>query len=176
MTRNVDADRIDALYRSCLPGIRRRARQLLQNNDEALDVGQEVFEDFIRNNASWRNEAKPFTFLYQIATHKALDRLRHRARWSGVLVSLDIEEGERSGHLGVSDPLRGGLLRIETLHDLSLLTEGEDPRTLTATVLYWVEGYSLEELARFLGLERHAVSKLLKGFARRVQQRLRDRS
>lgn len=174
MTRNVDADRIDALYRSCLPGIRRRALQLLQNPDEALDVGQEVFEDYIRNNASWRQEARPFTVLYQITTHKAVDRLRKRARWSGVLVSLDVEEGERSGDLGVCDPLRGGLRRIETLHDLALLTEGEDSRTLNAAVLYWVEGYALEEVGRVLGLERHAVAKLLKGFAKRVQHRLRE--
>jgi hypothetical protein len=40
----------------------------------------------------------------------------------------------------------GGLEQVEAAQDLALLTQGEKPRTLTAALLYFVEGYSMEEV------------------------------
>lgn len=160
------------LYRRFGPAIHRRARTLLRDDDEAFDVTQDTFLAYMRGEASLRGEASAFTVLYQIATHKSLDRLRRRHRWSGLLGSLEIPEDEsppRPGTWASSD--EGSLARVEALRDLAVLTEGEKPRDLTAAVLYYVEGYTMEEVGRVLDLDRKSVSGLLHAFAERVRRR-----
>jgi RNA polymerase sigma factor (sigma-70 family) len=135
-------------------------------------VTQDTFLAYMRGQASLRGGASPFTVLYQIATHKAVDRLRRNSRWSGVLGSLDIAEDEVPARLGTwAATDEGGMTRIEALRDLALLTAGEKSETLTAAVLYFVEGYTMEEVAKTLDLSRKTVSELLQGFAGRARER-----
>jgi RNA polymerase sigma-70 factor (ECF subfamily) len=172
MQGHAEEDPLTELYRRYSPAIFRRALGMLQDKEEALDVTQDTFLDYMRGAASLRGEATPFTVLYQIATYKAVDRLRRRSRWSGTLGSLDVPDEE--------DPApqstwllshEGGMNRVEALRDLALLTEGESPQTLTAAFLYFVEDHSLEAVGRVLDLERHQVSKLLRQFAERARKR-----
>jgi RNA polymerase sigma-70 factor (ECF subfamily) len=145
---------------------------MLRDDQEALDVTHDTFVAYMASHSSLRGEAAPFTVLYQIATHKAVDRIRRNSRWSGVLGPLDIrEDGEpaRPGPWASSD--EGGLPRIEALRDLTLLLEGEKPETITAAILYFVEGYSLEEVGKVLSLDRKKVSELLQKFAERARKR-----
>jgi RNA polymerase sigma-70 factor (ECF subfamily) len=165
-------DHLTELYRRYFPAIYRRALALLQDKEEALDVTQDTFLDYMRREASLRGEASPFTVLYQMATYKAVDRLRRRARWSGTLGSLEVPEDEaappQSAWLLSHE---GGLNRVEAIQELALLTEGESEQTLTAAVLYFVEGNSLEAVGAVLGQERHQVSKVLRQFAERARKR-----
>jgi RNA polymerase sigma-70 factor (ECF subfamily) len=172
MMGQAEADQLDALYRRFGPAIHRRARAMLRNEDEASDVTQDTFLAYMRGGASLRSEASPFTVLYQIATFKAVDRLRRNSRWSGVLGPLEVQED--------TDPVRpgawattheGGMGRVEALRDLSLLTDGEPPQILTAAILYFVEGHTMEEVGQALGLSRKEVSALLRQFAERARQR-----
>jgi RNA polymerase sigma-70 factor (ECF subfamily) len=172
MLGHTAANHLGELYRRFGPAIHRRARSILQDEQEALDVTQDTFEAYMRGEASLRGDASPFTILYQIATYKAVDRLRRNARWSGVLGSLDIPEDEAPPHPGSwAHADEGGMARVEALRDLAILTEDEKPQTLTAAVLYFVEGYTMEEVGQALDFDRKAVSELLHDFARRVRAR-----
>jgi RNA polymerase sigma-70 factor (ECF subfamily) len=162
----------DALYRRFGPAINRRARAVLRDDQEAFDVTQDTFLAYMRGEASLRGEASHFTVLYQIATHKAVDRLRRNSRWSGVLGSLDIPEDGAPAHPAEwASSHEGGMERVEALRDLALLTDGEKPLVITAAVLYFVEGYTLEEVGEVLGLDRKKVSGLLHKFAERARRR-----
>ncbi len=171
MRADAGADHLTELYRRYGPGIHRRARFLLGDADEALDVTQDTFLAYMRAEAGLRGQASPFTVLYQIASHKAVDRLRRRSRWSGRLGALDVEEeaAEDPGRRLEAHP--GGLERVEAMQDLALLTHGEEPQTLTAALLYFVEEHTLEEVAQVLDLTRKTVSKLLQQFCERARKR-----
>ena len=145
---------------------------MLRNEDEALDVTQDTFLAYMRGKSTLRGEASAFTVLYQIATFKAVDRLRRNSRWSGVLGPLEIKEDTEPARPGAwASTHEGGLARVEALRDLVLLTDGESQEALTAAILYFVEGHTMEEVGETLDLNRREVSDLLHRFAERARQR-----
>lgn len=114
---------------------------------------QDVFLAFLTSPGLLRGEASAFTVLYQMATHKAVDRFRRRAR--------------RGAHLGSLGPLeedgacRGGIGRIEAARDLQQLALAQPPRALTVALLHFVEGHTQEEVAEALGISRKTVGRIL---------------
>ncbi|MHB8872949.1 MAG: RNA polymerase sigma factor, partial [Myxococcaceae bacterium] len=119
-----------------------------------------------------RGEAAPFTLLYQIATCQAVDRLRKRARWTGRLGAMSVEEeDERAAEAEVATAHEGGMAQVEAAQDLALLTHREQPEVVTAAYLYFVEGHTTEEVGQVLDLSRKTVGKLLAGFAERARKR-----
>lgn len=171
MMGHATADHLDTLYRRFGPAVYRRARAVLRNEDEAFDVTQDTFLAYMQGQSSLRGEASSFTVLYQIATFKAVDRLRRNSRWSGVLGSLELRDDDVEHSAPGALSHEGDLPRVEALRDLALLTEGEPAQILTAAVLYFAEGYTQEEVGRVLDLERKQVSDLIHGFAERARQR-----
>ena len=164
------ADTLKLLYAQFAPAIFRRARRLLNDEAEAADVTQEVFLDYLRHDSRWRGTASPFTLLYQMATYQSFDRLRKQARWSGRLKAFEFDEEGEGPALDV--PSRDdSIARVEAAKDLALLTSGEDERTMTVALLYYVEGNTAEEVAQSLDLSRKTVGRLLKGFAERARKR-----
>jgi RNA polymerase sigma-70 factor (ECF subfamily) len=161
-----------ALYRRFGPAVHRRALSLTRDAEEALDVTQDTFLAYMKVRGQARDEASPFTVLYQIATYRAVDRVRRRARWSGRLgpLSVEDEDAEAQRH-ETATAHTGGMERVEALQDLALLTQGEEPEVLTVAVLYFVEGYTAEEVAQVLDMSRKTVSRMLARFAERAQKR-----
>ena len=70
---------------------------ILNNNDDALDVSQEVFIKIFDSIDQFRGESKITTWLYRIAVNKSLNYLRSRKRQKW-FPSLDIlfENGNKS--------------------------------------------------------------------------------
>ncbi len=170
-----DSDDLAALYRRFGPAVHRRALSLTRDAEEALDVTQDTFLAYMKVRSTPRTDAaSPFTVLYQIATYRAVDRVRRSARWSGRLgpLSVEDEDGEtEQRHADAAAAHSGGMERVEALQDLALLTQGEDPEVLTVAVLYFVEGHTTEEVAQVLDLSRKTVSRMLARFAERAQKR-----
>jgi RNA polymerase sigma-70 factor (ECF subfamily) len=162
---------LDVLYRRFGPAITCRARTMLRDDDEALDVTQETFLAYLRCQASLRGEASAFTVLYRIATNKAMDRLRRDSRWTSTFDSLESREEEDVPCPEPWSPQEGDLARVEALMELGVLTRGESRLLLTAAIRYFVEGYSQEEVARALETSRKNVSEMLRGFTARARKR-----
>ncbi|MCU0696631.1 MAG: sigma-70 family RNA polymerase sigma factor [Myxococcaceae bacterium] len=163
--------RFNELYRRFAPAVFRRAAALLGGDEAAAqDITQEVFLAFFRNEGRLRGEASPFTVLYQMATYQAVDRLRHRARWHGTLKALPDDEAALD-EVAQLPATESATARVDAMHDLALLTKGEDEQTLTCAVLYFVEGYTTEEVAQALDLSRKTVGRALAAFAERANKR-----
>jgi RNA polymerase sigma-70 factor (ECF subfamily) len=158
------------LYRRYGAAVHRRARTLVGDGQEALDITQETFLAFMDARTRLRGEASAFTVLFQIATHKAVDSLRRRARWSGVLSGISYDESEEPAPAPAADE-GSGAHRVEAALDLALLSRGEAPEVLNAAYMYFVERYTTEEIGQALGLSRKTIGKYLAGFTERARAR-----
>jgi RNA polymerase sigma factor (sigma-70 family) len=162
------------LYRRYGAAIHRRALSLVGDAQEALDITQETFLAYMKNLGNLRGEAAPFTVLYQIATYQSVDRLRRRSRWSGKVGNLHVDEDEGDSNqveLEAATAHHGSAAQVEAAQDLAILTQGEDPQTIAAAMLYFVEGHTTEEVGEVLDLSRKTVGKLLAQFAERARKR-----
>jgi DNA-directed RNA polymerase specialized sigma24 family protein len=89
-----ESQQLADLYRRYSPSLYRRACWLTGEPEESLDIIQATFLSFMlmTMRQPLRGTALPYTVLYTITTHKAVDRLRRRARWTGRL-NLNDDEG-----------------------------------------------------------------------------------
>jgi len=127
----------------------RRCRQLLRDDDAAMDVAQDVFVQLLRRRESL-HEQYPSSLLYRIATNLSLNRIRDRAR-----------DPDLPG-----DTLLDRVARHED-RDAPLLLErlfGRHPEsTRTMAVLHYVDGMTLDQVAAECGLSVSGVRKRLRG-------------
>jgi RNA polymerase sigma-70 factor (ECF subfamily) len=131
----------------------RRCRQLLKDEDKALDAMQETFVRLLRNRDRL-DAAGPSSLLYRIATNVCLNVLRGERRRPQAgdeellltVASMDDHE-ERSGARSFLEQLFGG--------------ERESTRTMA--MLHYVDGLTLEETAAQVGLSVSGVRKRLRG-------------
>ena len=70
---------VEAVSRRYGPMVLRRCRQLLHNEDEAIDASQDVFVRLIENQGRLHG-SHPSSLLYRIATNVCLNRIRDRGR------------------------------------------------------------------------------------------------
>jgi RNA polymerase sigma-70 factor (ECF subfamily) len=130
----------------------RRCRQLLRDAEEAEDALQEVFMQILRRPDLVEAEF-PSSLLYRIATNVCLNRIRTRARRAesreeALLLNIasgeDVEARSAAGRL---------LDRIFDRHPES---------TRVMAVLHYVDGMTLEEVARETSLSVSGVRKRLR--------------
>ena len=148
---------VEALYRKYGPMVLRRCRQLLQNEDKALDAMQDTFVQLLRHADRLTADA-PCSLLYRIATNVCLNILRGEKRRpvSGKeellmeIASFD-EHEERS----------------VTRAFLDQLFSREMESTRTIAVLHYVDRLTLEETAAEVGLSVSGVRKRLRGLRKR---------
>jgi RNA polymerase sigma-70 factor (ECF subfamily) len=107
----VPADEASALFSAYHDRIYRYVLSLVHNPSEAEDLAQDTFLRAYSHRDSLRDPNAVRGWLYRIATHVCLDRLRQRV----VQVSMDSEEGER----GMA------FIRADTPSALEI-TEGEE--------------------------------------------------
>jgi len=70
---------VDQLYRQYGPMIIRRCRQLLRDEDQALDATQDVFVRLLEQRMRLRDDY-PSSLLYRMATNLCLNRIRDAKR------------------------------------------------------------------------------------------------
>jgi RNA polymerase sigma-70 factor (ECF subfamily) len=141
---------VDALFTRYGPMVLRRCRRLLRDEDDALDVTQEVFLRVLRGRLQL-SDRYPSSLLFRIATNLSLNRLRDRKRRP----TLPADEVlERIAAHPDPDPDRPRLL------DRLFARHPESSRTMA--VLHYVDGVTLEQVARECGLSVSGVRKRLR--------------
>jgi RNA polymerase sigma-70 factor, ECF subfamily len=142
---------VDALSRRYGPMVLRRCRQLLRNDDEALDACQDVFVRLIERRRRL-NADYPSSLLYRMATNVCLNRIRDRGR-----------RGETSDDEQLLTIARleepGGASYARLLLDWLFARHPESSRTMA--VLHYVDGLTLEQVAAECGLSVSGVRKRL---------------
>jgi len=144
---------VEALYERYGPMVLRRCRQLLKDEDEALDITQDVFVQLLRKRRQLRADY-PSSLLYRIATNLCLNRIRDRRRRPE---TADDEFLQRVADASQLEP------RLEARSLLERLFGREQESTRTMAVLHYLDGMTLEEVAGQVGLSVSGVRKRLRG-------------
>ena len=137
---------------------------IVQNPEEAEDVVQEVFMEVYESVEKFRGDSKLSSWVYRIATTKALEAYRKRKtqkRWGGFLSSLFGESNEV-----VHDPadfVHPGVL-LENKERSTILFKAinklADNQKIAFT-LHHVEGLSYHEITEVMQLSLSSVESLL---------------
>ncbi len=150
---------VESLYTKYGPMVLRRCRFMLDDEAEALDAMQDTFVQVLRHRE--RLDARgPSSLLYCIATNVCLNRLR------------TVRRQPRGG----SDDLLAGIASAEDVESravaagfLDQLFASERVSTRTMAVLHYVDGMTLEEVARHSRLSVSGVRKRLDGLRARAR-------
>ena len=145
-------DNMEGLYRRYAPMVLRRCRQLLGNEEKALDAMQEVFARVL----VYRERLKmkyPSSLLYRIATNVCLNEIRELRRHQTVadddlLASIALYDDSEE--------------RIVLRDILDRIFKGEKTSTREIAVLHFVDGMTLPEVAREVGLSHSGVCKRIR--------------
>jgi RNA polymerase sigma-70 factor (ECF subfamily) len=151
---------VEDLYRRYGPMVMRRCRQLLRDEEQALDATQDVFVRLLQKREHLRDEY-PSSLLYRMATNLCLNRLRdnrRRAERAGEELLQRIADGE---------DLEG---RLTARAVLERLFGRQRESTRTMAVLHFVDGLTLEEVAREVGLSVSGVRKRLRGLRESLRE------
>lgn len=152
---------VEAYYRDLAPMVLRRCRRLLRDEEKAVDAMHDTFVNLLRADERLVDQA-PASLLLRIATRVCLNRLRTDRRHpedrdDEALLAIAAEE----------EPEARSISRF-LLRDLL----GKEPEsTRTMAVLHFVDGLTLEEVGREVGLTAEAVRKRLRKLRARVMER-----
>ncbi len=139
---------IEALYERYGPMVFRRCRFLLRDDDQASDTTHDVFVRLLRHRERLSGR-HPSSLLFRIATNLSLNRLRGRRR------EPDLPGDEVLQRIAERPDLDTPLLLERLL--------GRHPEsTRTMAVLHYVDGMTLEQVARECGLSVSGVRKRLR--------------
>jgi len=130
----------------------RRCRRLLRDEDEALDACQDVFVRLLVSRARL-DGAYPSSLLYRIATNVCLNRIRDRARRPETP-----DEELLAAIASAGSP--GGESEARMLLDWLFARQHTSSRTIA--VLHYVDGLTLEEVARQTHLSVSGVRRRLR--------------
>jgi RNA polymerase sigma-70 factor (ECF subfamily) len=149
---------VEQLYVRYAPMVLRRCRQLLRDEESAVDAMQEVFARVLARRATLHGRY-PSSLLYHIATNLCLNVIRNQASRR-----TDANE-EALTRIACADEQE-----TRTLAGVILdrLFRHEPPSTRTMAVLHFVDGLTLGEVADACGLSVSGVRKRLREFRRRA--------
>ncbi len=134
------------------------AYAIVQNPADAEEVVQETLITVYRRIGDFRGEAKLSTWLYRIATNKALELLRRHRREAGHASLEGIEE--EYGDLPFGGEGMDGETWVEQSERLACIREGlqaMSPALRTVWVLAELEGLTMREIAEAEGLSLSTV-------------------
>jgi RNA polymerase sigma factor (sigma-70 family) len=151
---------VEALYQRYGPMVMRRCRQLLRDENQALDATQDVFVQLLRHRGRLTAEF-PSSLLYRMATNLCLNRLRDRRRRG------ETADDELLDRIAAQDDLEE---RLSARLVLDRLFGRQSESTRTMAVLHYVDGMTLEEVAREVGLSVSGVRKRLRNLRARLME------
>jgi len=149
---------VEGYYREYGPMVLRRCRRLLRDEEKAVDAMHDVFVNLLRARARLEGE-RPGSLLLRVATNVCLNQLRSEKRRPE-----DAQEAALLAIAGAEEPGARSLARF-ALGDL-LGREPESTRVMA--VMHLVDGLTLAEVGREVGLSAAAVRKRLRGLRARV--------
>ena len=149
---------IDEVYRQHGHVVFRRARWLLDNDDDARDVTQDVFLTIHTAGDRFAGRSSIVTYLYSVTTHACLNRLR-TARTRARLLGVAAERLARTA----TPTTEARTLAREVL---AALTEDE---AALAVYLYCDE-LSHAEIGALLGYTGRHVGNLAQRLAQRIKE------
>jgi RNA polymerase sigma-70 factor (ECF subfamily) len=147
---------VEALVRRYQPMVLRRCRQLLTDEDEAVDACQDVFVRILERGGRL-DVSHPSSLLYVTATNLCLNRIRDRGRHAAPTEDERLERIAAAEAPGARSDARLLLDRLFQRHPAS---------SRTIAVLHYADGLTLEQVASEVGLSVSGVRKRLRSLRR----------
>ena len=150
------------------------ALNILQHNEEAEEVSQDVFMKIFQSIDSFDGSCTLKTWMYRITVNKSLDALRSRKRKKSFSFFVNIfnDEGEEK-HTSI-DFIHPGI-QLEQKEEAEILfsaIEKLPERQKAAFVLYQFEDMSYKEIAAALELSVSAVDSLMSRAKKQLREHL----
>ena len=144
-------------------------RHLLNNQDMAEDLSQEVFLRVYRARKGYNPEAKFSTWLFTITNNVALNALRSRHRKPEVQFASVVVDPNASGPMNAEDFIMAGsevvparqLDKLEMRQMVQVAIESLNERQRMAVLLHKFEGMSYTEIAEIMDMTPQGVKSLL---------------
>ncbi len=153
---------VEVYYRAHGPMVLRRCRRLLRDEEKAVDAMHDTFVNLLRADDRLVDQA-PASLLLRIATRVCLNRLRTERRRP--------ENPDEEALLAIASAEEPGARSLSRFFLRDLL--GPEPEsTRLMAVLHFVDGLTLDEVGREVGLTAEAVRKRLRKLRARVAERL----
>jgi RNA polymerase sigma factor (sigma-70 family) len=136
---------------------------IVQNDEDADDVTQEVFIQVYQSVSSFKGESKLSTWLYRITVSKALDheKKKKRKKRFAFVQSLFGNDEEEQGHPAEFNHPGVQLEKKERAADLfNALKQIPDNQRIAFT-LHKLEGQSYQEIAEIMNTTLYAVESLI---------------
>ncbi len=151
--------KINELYTRYGPMVLRRCRQLLRDEDKALDAMQEVFTKLIvyRNRLEMKY---PSSLLFRISTNVCLNIIRDFS------VHRTINDEDLLGNIALYDENEDRAVLRDLLEKIF---KGEKKSTREIAVLHFVDGMTLPEVAQEVGLSHSGVRKRIRELRSRAK-------
>jgi RNA polymerase sigma-70 factor (ECF subfamily) len=143
---------VEALAERYGPMVLRRCRQLLRDEDEAMDASQDVFVRLLEHRERLRARY-PSSLLYRIATNVCLNRIRDNGRRA---TTTDDEFLVRIASAETAGALTEARLTLDRLFGRHPVSSG------TIALLHHLDGLTLEQVAEVVGLSVSGVRKRLR--------------
>ena len=140
---------------------------------DAEDLAQEVFIRAAKAYDGFRHEAKIETWLYRIATHVAVDRLRGTASRRETLPGQELDEVAADGQESVSS-LEEKTLRRAANECIRNVIYGLPENYRTPLILSELEGFTNREIAEILEVSLDTVKIRLHRAKEQLKQALLD--
>ena len=137
--RSGDLDALEALYRAFETPVYTLALRMLRSPEDAEDVLQETFLEVMKSIRGYRGEGHLWGWVRQIASSKALMRLRRNR----VRHTEELDEESAAGKPGAG--------AVPERIDLERAFEQLSATSRAVVWLHDVEGYTHEEIAKQLG-------------------------
>ena len=151
---------VEDYYRRFGPMVWRRCRQLLGNEEAALDALQEVFVRLMMFKDRLKGTS-PSSLLFRMATNHCLNKLRDQRR-QGIRQPLEQAEGRACGPEAEKD--------VDRRRALEAILESEEERTRQAAVLYYIDGLNLKEVSAELEMSVAGVHRRLQRLRKRIKR------
>jgi len=154
----------DELYEQYKNLVYNLALQYVQNIEDAEEITQDVFVAVHQSLNSFRNEAKPSTWIYRITINKSLDYLKAKKRKKrfGIIVSLfsgnetdEQIEPHSFHHPGVA------LEQQEAVERIFAIINQLPTNQRTALILSKIEQIKQQEIANILNISSKGVESLI---------------
>jgi len=150
----------------------RYVRYLLKDAGEAEDLAQETFIRAYREHATLRDPGALESWLYRIATHLSIDRLRQRARTSARHADSPVDELELADK---KQPSPFAVIQQEEMRECVDQYVAELPDSEKAVLLlHDTDGLTANEISELLGLALTTVKMRLHRARKRLRASLSD--
>jgi len=177
--RNGEAQAFGLLMQSHHEGVFRRVFSIVRNHEDARDLCQDIWFSAWKQLGSFRGEARFATWMFTLATRRAIDHVRKRRRWFDRFLSFSRNDGDSTTaqEMEFPDPGPGPSEHVEEHERAERLEKAlaglpAVPRAVLA--MRELEGLSYAEIAATLNCPVGTVMSRLHHARRLLLKQLKD--